>query len=41
MTPGALDKMTGATAGQVGTILAFALYAVGYIAIRRMSRIQV
>ncbi|MEV8405582.1 type II secretion system F family protein [Streptomyces niveus] len=41
MTPGALDKMTGATVGQVGTILAFALYAVGYIAIRRMSRIQV
>lgn len=41
MTPGALDKMTGATVGQVGTILAFALYAVGYIAIRRMSKIQV
>ncbi|MEV8341871.1 type II secretion system F family protein [Streptomyces niveus] len=41
MTPGALDKMTGATVGQVGTILAFALYTVGYIAIRRMSRIQV
>ncbi|WP_405795207.1 type II secretion system F family protein [Streptomyces sp. NBC_01506] len=41
MTPGALDKMTGATMGQVGTIVAFALYAVGYLAIRRMSRIQV
>ncbi|MFC8076335.1 type II secretion system F family protein [Streptomyces sp. NPDC057307] len=41
MTPGALDKMTGATIGQVGTIVAFALYAVGYLAIRRMSRIQV
>ncbi|MCI3222849.1 type II secretion system F family protein [Streptomyces sp. NP-1717] len=41
MTPGALDKMTGATVGQVGTIVAFALYAVGYLAIRRMSRIQV
>ncbi|MFD4766681.1 type II secretion system F family protein [Streptomyces niveus] len=41
MTPGALDKMTGATVGQVGTILAFALYTVGYVAIRRMSRIQV
>lgn len=41
MTPGALDKMTGATVGQVGTILAFGLYVVGYIAIRRMSRIQV
>ncbi|MFI5757353.1 type II secretion system F family protein [Streptomyces sp. NPDC051569] len=41
MTPGALDKMTGSVIGQVGTIVAFALYAVGYLLIRRMSRIQV
>ncbi|MEV0779070.1 type II secretion system F family protein [Streptomyces sp. NPDC050433] len=41
MTPGALDKMTGSTLGQVGTIVSFALYAVGLFLIRRMSRIQV
>ncbi|MFF5564409.1 type II secretion system F family protein [Streptomyces sp. NPDC012623] len=41
MTPGALDKMTGSVVGQVGTIVAFALYSVGYLLIRRMSRVQV
>jgi tight adherence protein B len=41
MAPGALDKMTGSVIGQIGTVVAFALYAAGYVLIRRMSRIQV
>jgi tight adherence protein B len=41
MTPGALDKMTGSVAGQLATVTAVALYALGGILIRRMSRIQV
>ncbi|MFF2521758.1 type II secretion system F family protein [Streptomyces liangshanensis] len=41
MAPGALDKMTGSVIGQIGTIVAFAMYAAGYLLIRRMSRIQV
>ncbi|AXG80016.1 type II secretion system F family protein [Streptomyces paludis] len=40
-TPGALDKMTGSVVGQVGTVVAFALYAVGYLLIGRMSRVKV
>ncbi|MFG2945146.1 type II secretion system F family protein [Streptomyces adustus] len=38
---GALDRMTGSTAGQACVIIAFALYAVGFVLIRRMSRIDV
>lgn len=41
MAPGALDKMTGSVVGQIGTVVAFAMYAAGYVLIRRMSRIQV
>ncbi|MFE4370139.1 type II secretion system F family protein [Streptomyces sp. NPDC056835] len=40
-TPGALDKMTGSTLGQIGTGVAFAMYAVGYLLIGRLSRVQV
>ncbi|MFI6086031.1 type II secretion system F family protein [Streptomyces sp. NPDC051217] len=40
-TPGALDKMTGSALGQIGTVVAFGLYGVGFFFIRRMSRIQV
>ncbi|MFE4827461.1 type II secretion system F family protein [Streptomyces sp. NPDC056672] len=40
-TPGALDKMTGSVLGQFGTGIAFALYAVGYLLIGRLSRVQV
>ncbi|MGW6458573.1 type II secretion system F family protein [Streptomyces sp. NPDC055078] len=41
MTPGALDKMTGSVVGQLATLAAFALYALGAFVIRRVSRIQV
>ncbi|MGW4204065.1 type II secretion system F family protein [Streptomyces sp. NPDC004726] len=41
MTPGALDKMTGSVTGQLATLIAIALYALGGLLIRRMSRIQV
>ncbi|WP_066953250.1 type II secretion system F family protein, partial [Streptomyces lushanensis] len=40
-TPGALDKMTGSVVGQLGTGIAFAMYAVGYLLIGRLSRVQV
>ncbi|MFG3659929.1 type II secretion system F family protein [Streptomyces sp. NPDC047706] len=38
---GALDRMTGSPVGQACVIVAFALYAVGFVMIRRMSRIDV
>jgi tight adherence protein B len=38
---GALDRMTGSPVGQACVIIAFGLYAVGFILIRRMSRIEV
>jgi tight adherence protein B len=41
MQPGALDKMTGSGLGQICVIVAFALYAVGFIIIRRISKIDV
>ncbi|MEV5430072.1 type II secretion system F family protein [Streptomyces sp. NPDC052701] len=38
---GALERMTGSPAGQAAVIVAFALYAVGFLLIRRLSRIDV
>jgi tight adherence protein B len=38
---GALDRMTGSSVGQAAVIIAFALYAVGFVLIRRLSRIDV
>ncbi|MFV0133921.1 type II secretion system F family protein [Streptomyces sp. HMX87] len=38
---GALERMTGSPAGQAAVIVAFALYVVGFVLIRRMSRIDV
>jgi tight adherence protein B len=38
---GALERMTGSPAGQIAVIIAFALYAVGFVLIRRLSRIDV
>ncbi|MGW4436597.1 type II secretion system F family protein [Streptomyces sp. NPDC004596] len=38
---GALDRMTGSPVGQACVITAFAMYAVGFVLIRRMSRIDV
>ncbi|MFG2558415.1 type II secretion system F family protein [Streptomyces sp. NPDC048496] len=39
--PGALDRMTGALIGQVAVVISIALYAIGFIVIRRLSRIDV
>ncbi|MFD0023888.1 type II secretion system F family protein [Streptomyces sp. NPDC058382] len=39
--PGALDRMTGAFAGQAAVIVAIGLYALGFMVIRRLSRIDV
>ncbi|MEU2667252.1 type II secretion system F family protein [Streptomyces sp. NPDC047917] len=39
--PGALDRMTGAFFGQVAVVVSIVLYAIGFIVIRRMSRIDV
>ncbi|MFB7457392.1 MULTISPECIES: type II secretion system F family protein [unclassified Streptomyces] len=38
---GALERMTASPIGQGAVIVAFALYAVGFVLIRRMSRIDV
>ncbi|AIS00266.1 type II secretion system F family protein [Streptomyces glaucescens] len=38
---GALERMTGSPVGQACVVIAFALYAVGFVLIRRMSRIDV
>ncbi|WP_335939123.1 type II secretion system F family protein [Streptomyces sp. PTD5-9] len=39
--PGALDRMTGSFIGQVAVVVSLALYAIGFIVIRRLSRIDV
>lgn len=38
---GALERMTGSPLGQAAVIIAFSLYAIGFVLIRRMSRIDV
>ncbi|MFF2652089.1 type II secretion system F family protein [Streptomyces sp. NPDC058045] len=38
---GALDRMTSSTIGQACVIIAFGLYALGFVLIRRMSRIDI
>ncbi|MFD5482556.1 type II secretion system F family protein [Streptomyces hawaiiensis] len=38
---GALERMTGSSFGQAAVIIAFSLYAVGFVLIRRLSRIDV
>ncbi|MEV0178116.1 type II secretion system F family protein [Streptomyces sp. NPDC050625] len=38
---GALERMTGSPIGQACVIIAFGLYAIGFVLIRRMSRIDV
>lgn len=38
---GALERMTGSPLGQAAVIIAFALYGVGFVLIRRLSRIDV
>jgi tight adherence protein B len=39
--PGALDRMTGALIGQIAVIVALVLYAIGFVVIRRLSRIDI
>ncbi|MEE1791590.1 type II secretion system F family protein [Streptomyces sp. BE308] len=39
--PGALDRMTGALIGQIAVVISIVLYAIGFIVIRRLSRIDV
>ncbi|PGH48476.1 type II secretion system F family protein [Streptomyces sp. Ru87] len=39
--PGALERMTGSFYGQAAVVVALALYAVGFVLIRRMSKIDV
>ncbi|MDF6019105.1 type II secretion system F family protein [Streptomyces sp. JH34] len=39
--PGALDRMTGSVAGQVAVIVSLGLYALGFVAIRRVSKIDI
>ncbi|MEU6983050.1 type II secretion system F family protein [Streptomyces sp. NPDC046324] len=41
MQPGALDRMTGTGLGQFAVVTAFALYVVGFVIIRRFSKIDV
>jgi tight adherence protein B len=38
---GALDRMTGSPVGQACVLVAFVMYAVGFVLIRRLSRIDV
>ncbi|WP_340558418.1 type II secretion system F family protein [Streptomyces sp. GSL17-111] len=38
---GVLDRMTGTFVGQAAVVVAFSLYAAGFLVIRRMSRIDV
>ncbi|KIE26444.1 membrane protein [Streptomyces sp. MUSC 125] len=38
---GALERMTGSPVGQACVVIAFSLYAVGFVFIRRLSRIDV
>ncbi|MEW2299874.1 type II secretion system F family protein [Streptomyces sp. NPDC006655] len=38
---GTLDRMTGSALGQGAVVIAFGLYAVGFVLIRRLSRIDV
>ncbi|MFD9289027.1 type II secretion system F family protein [Streptomyces sp. NPDC060030] len=39
--PGALDRMTGSVVGQVAVIVSLGLYALGFVAIRRVSKIDI
>ncbi|MEV7833424.1 type II secretion system F family protein [Streptomyces subrutilus] len=39
--PGALDRMTGAAIGQTAVLMAIGLFTLGFLAIRRLSKIDV
>ncbi|MFD9502069.1 type II secretion system F family protein [Streptomyces sp. NPDC060035] len=39
--PGALDRMTASVAGQIAVVVSLGLYALGFVAIRRISKIDI
>ncbi|MFE0030264.1 type II secretion system F family protein [[Kitasatospora] papulosa] len=39
--PGALDRMTGSVVGQIAVVVSLGLYALGFVAIRRVSKIDI
>ncbi|MFE5675246.1 type II secretion system F family protein [Streptomyces erythrochromogenes] len=41
MMPGALDRMTGSVIGQTAVLVAIGLFALGFVLIRRLSKIDV
>ncbi|MEV0095992.1 type II secretion system F family protein [Streptomyces sp. NPDC050738] len=41
MAPGSLARMTGSTIGQIAVVVSMALYAIGFIAMRRLGKIEV
>ncbi|MEV7612469.1 type II secretion system F family protein [Streptomyces sp. NPDC089799] len=41
MMPGALERMTGAIPGQIAVLVALGLFALGFVTIRRLSKIEV
>ncbi|GAA3374913.1 type II secretion system F family protein [Streptomyces sannanensis] len=41
LTPGSLSRMTGHPLGQIAVIVAIGLYALGFIAMRRLGKIEV
>ncbi|MFJ8564778.1 type II secretion system F family protein [Streptomyces sp. NPDC093514] len=41
MMPGALDRMTGSVIGQTAVLVALGLFALGFVLIRRLSKIDV
>ncbi|MEU8433409.1 type II secretion system F family protein [Streptomyces sp. NPDC029216] len=41
MMPGALDRMTGALVGQTAVVIALGLFTLGFVLIRRLSKIDV
>ncbi|WP_329122083.1 type II secretion system F family protein [Streptomyces sp. NBC_01465] len=41
MAPGSLARMTGSTIGQIAVVVSIALYVVGFIAMRRLGKIEV
>lgn len=41
MLPGALDRMTGSLGGQIAVVVSIGLYVLGFVAIRRISKIDI
>jgi tight adherence protein B len=41
MAPGALGRVTGSPGGQLAMVIALALYAVGFVVVRRFGRVEI